>query len=118
MDDKNPVGRPRIEIDYEQAKSLARIGCTHNEMASFFHCSVDTIDKRCQDWGYGNFTDFYKTYCDQGKISLRRLQYKSAQKGNVTMQIWLGKQWLGQSDKEEVGDPGAFQLSYNLDDTE
>ena len=30
------------------------------------------------------------------------MQWKSAEKGNVTMQIWLGKQNLGQSDKQEV----------------
>jgi len=30
------------------------------------------------------------------------MQWKSAEKGNVTMQIWLGKQILGQADKSEV----------------
>ena len=39
---------------------------------------------------------------DEGKASLRRLQYDSAKKGNVTAQIWLGKQWLNQKDKSET----------------
>ena len=34
-------------------------------------------------------------------MSLRRQQFKSAEAGNVTMQIWLGKQYLGQTDKVE-----------------
>jgi hypothetical protein len=29
------------------------------------------------------------------------MQYESAVKGNVIMQIFLGKQWLGQADKTE-----------------
>jgi hypothetical protein len=29
---------------------------------------------------------------------VRRMQFESANRGNVTMQIWLGKQYLGQSD--------------------
>lgn len=37
-----------------------------------------------------------------GKASLRRMQFKSAEDGNVTMQIWLGKQMLGQRDKSEI----------------
>jgi hypothetical protein len=32
---------------------------------------------------------------------LRRLQWKLARAGNATMLIWLGKQWLGQTDKVE-----------------
>jgi hypothetical protein len=31
-------------------------------------------------------------------MRLRQLQWQSAEKGNVTMQIFLGKQMLGQTD--------------------
>ena len=47
------------------------------------------------------FSDIYKKLSSTGKMSLRRQQFKSAENGNVTMQIWLGKQWLGQTDKVE-----------------
>jgi len=30
------------------------------------------------------------------------MQWKSAQNGNVTMQIWLGKNMLGQRDHNEI----------------
>ena len=33
---------------------------------------------------------------------MRRMQFESATKGNVVMQIWLGKQYLGQADKQLV----------------
>lgn len=38
----------------------------------------------------------------EGKMSLRRLQWKSAQAGDRTMLVWLGKQYLGQTDKQNV----------------
>jgi hypothetical protein len=40
------------------------------------------------------------------------MQWKSAQDGNVTAQIWLGKQMLGQRDKHELSGPdgGAMQI--------
>ena len=41
---------------------------------------------------------------DQGKTSLRRMQWEKAQSGNTTMLIWLGKQMLGQKDKLETSE--------------
>lgn len=37
-----------------------------------------------------------------GDNLLRAAQYKAAMGGNTTMLIWLGKQRLGQSDKNEL----------------
>jgi hypothetical protein len=38
---------------------------------------------------------------------LRRTQFKSAEAGNVTMQIWLGKELLGQRDHTEQEHTGS-----------
>ena len=38
------------------------------------------------------------------KMRLRQLQWKSAEKGNVTMQIFIGKNMLGQQDKIETSE--------------
>jgi len=40
--------------------------------------------------------------CESGKSILRRLQWQAALGGNITMQIWLGKQLLGQSDRQSA----------------
>jgi hypothetical protein len=40
----------------------------------------------------------------EGRVALRRLQWRSAEH-TVVMQIWLGKQYLGQSDKQEQSGP-------------
>lgn len=38
----------------------------------------------------------YGQYTDVERAALRRTQFELAEKGNVVMAIWLGKQMLGQ----------------------
>ena len=94
-------GRPRVEIDKEQFESLCAISCTLEEISGFFKHDEKTVEAWCKRTYKTGFSDIYKKLAGRGKMSLRRLQWKSAQAGNVTMQIWLGKQWLGQTDKVE-----------------
>lgn len=66
------------------------------------------------------FSGYFAQKRGTGKISLRRKQFQTALagKGNVSMLIWLGKQWLGQKDAAEFSGPdnGPIQLKYSLDD--
>ena len=95
------TGRPAIEIKEDQFESLCNLQCTLTEIAGFFKCSEDTIENWCKRTYKATFSECYKKYSQGGKISLRREQWKLAQKGNASMLIWLGKQWLGQTDKVE-----------------
>ena len=95
------MARPVIEIKKEQFESLCNLQCTLDEIAGFFKCSSDTIERWCKRTYNQGFADTYKIYSQNGKISLRRYQYKLAEK-HPNMAIWLGKQWLGQTDKIEA----------------
>lgn len=88
------IGRPPKEIDPKTVERLARIHCTLEEIASVCNCSVDTLHRR--------FADVIERGKESGKASLRRLQWKAARGGNVTMLIWLGKQMLAQSDQQNI----------------
>ena len=107
-----PAGRPKKEIDYEQLDKLCKLQCTGEECASFFGIDYDTLNARIKEQYDCNFSDYYKKNSGEGKISLRRMQWKTAEGGNPTMQIWLGKQYLGQSDKQEVEHGGSVKHSY------
>lgn len=89
-------GAPKFVIDYAMTEKLSKMQCTIKEIAAVLGCCEDTLmrDKK--------FSDLHKKGLENGKASLRRLQWKSAEAGNVTSQIWLGKQYLGQRDKEDV----------------
>jgi hypothetical protein len=97
-------GAPVKEIDVKNAERLALIQCTDVEMALCLGVSVDTLARRKQQ--DPEFAETIERGRANGKMSLRRVQWQSAQAGNATMQIWLGKQILGQRDKHEFsGDP-------------
>lgn len=93
-----PAGRPKIEIDWDEFHKLCQLFCTLVEIAGWFNVSEDTIERRVKEKYKMNFAEYYKKACSGGKISLRRFQYQSAKNGSVPMQIWLGKQYLGQRD--------------------
>lgn len=48
------------------------------------------------------FSGLYKAGMDKGRMSLRRHQWRALEEGNSTMLVWLGKQYLGQRDKNEL----------------
>jgi len=98
---KNKGGRPRKKIDYRQLEELCRIQCTGEECAAVLGIDYDTLNIALKRDGHGGFSEYIKSKSGYGKASLRRLQWKSAQAGNVSMLIWLGKQYLGQTDKQE-----------------
>lgn len=91
-----PWVRNRVEVDFEKLDKLCGLQCTEQEIADFFGISVSTLALRIAEKTGGTFKDYYKKHSAGGKVSLRRHQWDLAKKGNATMQIWLGKQWLGQ----------------------
>ena len=96
------MGRPRIEFDdthWANFKKLCTMQATLVEIAAFFEVSEDTIERRVKETYGVTFAEHYKSMSGSGKISLRRKQMDVALSGNVSMLIWLGKQYLGQTDK-------------------
>lgn len=97
---KKKTGRPPIEIPKKSFEYMCGIHCTEKEIAGVFDCDEDTINAWCKREYGETFSEVYKKYQAQGNQSLRRIQFKQAET-NPTMAIWLGKQWLGQTDKTE-----------------
>lgn len=95
------MGRPKITINQEQFESLCKMQCTLEEIAGFFKCSIDTIERWCKDTYQDTFAETFKKHSQEGKISLRRAQFRLAEK-NASMAIFLGKQYLGQRDNVAI----------------
>lgn len=104
------AGRPRKEIDQTQFENLCHIQCTLEEISNWFQCHEDTIREWCKRTYKENFPTVYKKYSDGGKMSLRRIQFRLAEK-NAAMAIWLGKQYLGQRDTFEVTHEGLDKVA-------
>lgn len=101
-EERKKKGRPSVEIDKEQFEKLCAIQATEEEIAGWFKCSQETIRRFCKREYDQQFCEVYKRLSANGKISLRRTQFRIAEGGNATMAIFLGKQYLGQTDKQDV----------------
>lgn len=91
------AGRPQKEIDKKIFENLCGLQCTLEEIAGVFDCSVDTIERWCKREYRETFAEVYKKHSAKGKTSLRRIQFKLAEK-SAAMAIFLGKNYLGQKD--------------------
>lgn len=96
------MGRPQINIDQSDFEKLCVMQCTKADIANWFECSEDTIERWCKRTYDETFAVVFAQKREKGKVSLRRMQWKSAEAGNVTMQIFLGKQYLGQKDQQGI----------------
>jgi hypothetical protein len=114
--EKNKGGRPKADIDLETLNKLIAIQCTGEEIASYFNINYDTLNRIVQDQYDLSFSDYFKQNRGKGKVSLRRAQYQTAIDGNITMQIWLGKNWLNQTDKQELTHTGENIIKVKITD--
>jgi hypothetical protein len=83
---------------------LAAIGCNNNEIARWFDIDENTLTY--------NFSDIIAKGREDVKMALRQAQLKLALSGNAVMQIWLGKNLLGQSDSP-VNNEATAPLPFN-----
>jgi hypothetical protein len=104
------MARPRIEINWKVFDALCAVQCTQEEIAAHLKVSTDTIERACRRDKKQGFADYFSTKRKIGWSSLRKRQYTEAMKGNPTLLIWLGKQYLGQRDKIEHGGPNGMPL--------
>lgn len=95
------MARPRKEIDQKNFESLCGLQCTKEEICSFFDVTDKTLESWCKRTYKAGFSEIFKQKRGKGKISLRRNQFRLAEK-NANMAIWLGKQYLGQKDNIDV----------------
>lgn len=101
------TGRPPINFDKKAFVDLVALGCNQEEICWFFRdetgkvANIDTLSRWCKR----EFDVTFQEYSKQNslmalKIQLRRNQFELS-KHSVPMAIFLGKNWLGQTDKVE-----------------
>ena len=90
----------------EDVYKLAALGCTDSEIARWFDIAETTLKT--------NFSEIMAKGREDVKMALRQAQLKLALSGNAVMQIWLGKNLLGQSDNPTNSDANA-PLPWNED---
>jgi len=93
------MGKKDISIE-NQVEKLASYGLTNKEIAEALGYDDTTLKRK------------FENYLIKGKANLKqrlkKKQIQVAMSGNVSMLIWLGKQYLDQSEK--VVETGDYQI--------
>jgi hypothetical protein len=90
-------------IDYEMLKRMCIVQMSTHEISAYFGMSEINIDRKCvADLGL-TFQEIKAMGLEVGKCNLRKAMYEAAVKDkNIQAMIWLSKNWLGMTDKQEV----------------
>lgn len=109
------MGRPKKYINKKLFENLCAIQCTQEEICSVLDVCDETLTRWCKETYGMYFSEVFKQKRLEGKTSLRRKQWKLAEK-NATMAIWLGKQYLGQKDEQYIEQKQDVVLNNPLQD--
>jgi hypothetical protein len=117
------MGRPPVEWSEDKISlfhNLMGIPFVNEESVSdVLKVSISTLVRWIKKTYGVTFDEFKKQKQEGMKLKLSGKQYETAMKGNPAMLIWLGKQWLGQSDKleqkQEINSSG-FTIEFAKDD--
>lgn len=103
------MARPRKEISKRDFERLCGLQCTKSEICYWFDVTDKTLENWCKRTYNAGFSEVFALKRQYGKISLRRAQFKLAEK-NAAMAIFLGKNYLGQTDAPEDLSEGMEKL--------
>lgn len=87
-------GPEPIQIDWDEFFKLVAFQCTQDELAAWFNCSVDTLDRACQRDLGEKLADVWHKKKALGRVKLRKMQMGIVEKGGpgaATMAIYLDK---------------------------
>ncbi len=96
------AGRPKANIDWDRVDKLLQAQCSGVGIASLLGIDYDTLSRRCKEVHKTNFEDYMRRKKSEGLELIRAKQFELAMRGDRTMLIWLGKQYLGQKENQEL----------------
>ena len=110
-------GRPRkilTEQGLKFVEQLSRFMATDEEIADALSDENEriTVDTLVNENNAEAFSEYKKKGQSHGKMSLRSYQFATAKKGNAAMQIFLGKNYLGQKDKQDIDIDGSTAVTF------
>jgi len=110
------MARPKVVVDWKKVDRLLKAGLSGTVIADTIGVKVDTLYKRCIRDKKMLFSEYQQQKRQVGLETLKLKQYDLAVKGDKSMLVWLGKQYLNQSEKGEVKivEKDTFTENYDL----
>lgn len=102
-----PRNRPQKDINWSKVDTYLRAQCDGVAIAGILGIHPDTLYLACQRVKKMTFSAYSQMKKAEGKELLRASMYTDALSGNTTMKIWLSKQYLDMSDKNDLTSAGG-----------
>lgn len=118
--DRRKAKPKMVEIDKEEFEKLCELQCTEKEIAAFFGVSTAGVGKWCRrtywddDGNPMNFEQVFEEKRQAGFISLRRSNWKLIKQGNVPLNIFYSKNYLGLSDNPSGTIDDGVTVNVNI----
>jgi hypothetical protein len=96
------MSRKKFEIDWNKVDEYLIAQCSGSSIASILGCHENTLYDRCRIDKNVEFMTYSAKKKAEGKEVLRKNMFDLAMKGNITMNIFLSKQYLGFTDKTSM----------------
>lgn len=109
-DKPRKMGRAKVIIDWAVVDKYLQAGCDGTEVAASLGIDARTLYRRCEEEKRVTFDAYKQSKRAQGDSLLKAKQFSVAMAGDKTMLVWLGKQRLGQKDKQELEQAGAIEV--------
>lgn len=115
------TGRPKKEFDKKSFIDLVGLGCDQKDICWFFRdetgkpANVDTLTRWCKRTFKMTFQEYFKQNSGAAlRIRVRQNQLRLSEK-SAAMAIFLGKNYLGQSDGTGSKEESDGQLAALID---
>lgn len=96
------MGRPKApDPDWKELERMLQVHNSGEDCAYMLGISYSTLSRKVQDHYGFTFDELIKRNQQVGKTTLRKAMMNAVIKGNVSMMIWLSKNWLGMKDNPE-----------------
>lgn len=122
MSKKSAMGRKKkllehLDFDGWEYLEAMVVWSSEQHCADKLGMNIDTLAARIKEKFGLSFSEYKAKKQEVIRIKLFQKQFDVAMDGNVTMLIWLGKQYLGQSDKVTVQEEVELVTDFQKDET-
>jgi hypothetical protein len=93
------MAHPKISLDWSKIDKLLQSHCSGVGISGLIGVHVNTLYRKCEEDKGMKFEEYRHLKMAEGKELLRQKQFSVAMGGDKTMLVWLGKQYLDQSEK-------------------
>ena len=92
---------PNQEIDWDKLDAILRFNASMKDCVEIIGCSCNTIERRIKSKFNLTFDEYRDLKMSKTRMRLAQKQFDVAMAGDRALLIWLGKQCLGQTEKQE-----------------